>query len=97
MSVFFYRFTGKYKSEEFKPLYCQFHQIGFVSKLIEKELLIFHDIFVITQSRIDICPGLNNYEEITEKVGTVITHLRKKEVIKAKPEWIEMIDVRTSW
>ena len=59
---------GRFKSKDFKPLFCQSHQIGLVSRKLEQELIPFQDVFVITQSRIDICPGLNNYEEITEKV-----------------------------
>jgi len=88
--------SGRYNSNDFKPLFCQSHQIGLVSRKIEQELIPFQDTFVINQSSIDVCPGLKNYFEITKKVDSVVSRLREKSVFKAKPEWIETMDVRPS-
>ena len=91
-----FQFLGRYNSNDFKPLFCQSHQIGLVSRKIEQELIPFQDTFVINQSSIDVCPGLKNYFEISKKVDSVVSRLREKSVFKAKPEWIETMDVRPS-
>ena len=85
---------GRFKSKDFKPLFCQSHQIGLVSRKLEQELIPFQDVFVITQSRIDVCPGLDDYHEISQKVDSVVTLLREK--LKIKPEYQETMDVRPS-
>ena len=94
--IYLFQFLGRYNSNDFKPLFCQSHQIGLVSRKIEQELIPFQDTFVINQSSIDVCPGLKNYFEITQKVDSVVSRLREKSVFKAKPEWIETMDVRPS-
>lgn len=86
--------SGKFKSKDFKPLFCQSYQIGMVHSKLEQELIPFQDVFVITQTRIDICPGLEDYDEISQKVDSVINHLR--EGLGIKPNWQETMDVRPS-
>jgi len=86
--------SGRFKSKDFKPLFCQSYQIGMVSRKLEQELIPFQDVFVITQSGIDICPGLEGYDEISQKVDSVVTLLREK--LKIKPEYRETMDVRPS-
>ena len=87
-------FLGRYNSNDFKPLFCQSHQIGLVSRKIKQELIPFEDTFLINQSSIEVCPGLKNYFEITKKVDSVVSQLRERSVFIAKPEWVETMDVR---
>ena len=65
-----------------------------VSRKLEQELIPFQDVFVITHLRIDICPGLEDYNEITQRVDSVVTLLRAK--LKINPAFRENMDVRPS-
>jgi len=86
--------SGKFRSKDLKPLFCQSYQIGMVHSNLEQELIPFHDVFAISQTRIDTCPGLNDYDEISQKVDSVINQLRDKLCIK--PHWKETMEVRPS-
>ena len=61
-------FNGFRSKDDYKPLFCQAHQIGLISKDVEIQLLSFQDVFVIHPDRIDLCPGLSGYEEISAQV-----------------------------
>ena len=92
-----YLFVPGYEFSDFKPLFCQSYHIGFVSKKVEHELLDFQDVFSICEQKIDICPGLKSYDEISEKIAYVLERLRKKDVFKPLQGWRnETFDIRQS-
>ena len=94
--IYYNKFSG-YDLSEFKPLFCQSQQIGFVAAKVEEELLDFQDTFAISPKKIDICPRLKSYSEITEKIEIVMKNFRKNDVFIQFREWNdEKFDVRQS-
>jgi len=87
-------FSG-YQSKEYRPLFCQGHHMGLVSRDVEVELLNFQDVFVIHSDRIDLCPGVTGYEEISAQVASVLRLLREKNIFIALKSWRnETYDIR---
>ena len=55
----------------------------------------FQDVFAIHKDKIEVCPGLKSYDDITEKVAAVLQSLKKKDVFKALNGWKnETFDIR---
>ena len=82
-----------YNLSDFKPLYCQSYKIGFVSVKVEKELMDFQDTFTISPDKIDICPGLKSYSDISDKVASVLDSMKKKNILRLHGE---TFDIRQS-
>ena len=79
----------------FKPIYCQSYKIGFVSNKVEQELLAFQDVFVIHPDKIEICPGLKSYGDISEKVASFLDSLKNKDIFNCLRGWRnETFDIR---
>mgnify|MGYP001167012368 FL=1 len=74
-------------NKDFKPLVCQGHQIGLVSKNVENELLTFPQVFYIHPDQIEICPDLTDYEDITNKIENVLTSLRCQDKFSTLKGW----------
>ena len=88
-------FNGFRSQDDYKPLFCQAHQIGLISKDVEIQLLSFQDVFVIHPDRIDLCPGLSGYEEISAQVDSTLRLLREKNCFNALKGWRdETYDIR---
>ncbi len=87
-----------YKSNDYKPLFCQGHHIGLVSRDVEVELLPYNDIFVIHPTKIDLCPGIISYEEISAQVARVLSALREKNKFTALKGWRnETFEIKPSY
>ena len=81
----------------FKPIYCQSYKIGFVSNKVEQELLAFQDVFVIHPDKIEICPGLKSYGDISEKVASILDSLKNKDIFNCLRGWRnETFDIRAA-
>ena len=90
----FLQFLG-YRSNLFKPLFCQGHHIGLVAKEVEQELLPYQDVFALHPDKIDLCPGIVGYNEISAKVDLVLRSLRDKNLFEALRGWRnETYDIR---
>ena len=90
----FLPFLG-YRSNLFKPLFCQGHHIGLVAKEVEQELLPYQDVFALHPDKIDLCPGIVGYNEISAKVDLVLRSLRDKNLFQALRGWRnETYDIR---
>ena len=90
----FLQFLG-YRSNLFKPLFCQGHHIGLVAKEVEQELLPYQDVFALHPDKIDLCPGIVGYNEISAKVDLVLRSLRDKNLFQALRGWRnETYDIR---
>lgn len=90
-------FNG-YKSGDYKPLFCQGHHIGLVSRDVERELLPFQDIFVNYPTKIEICPNCTDYHDITAQVAKVLQSLREKNIFTALKGWRnETFEIRPSF
>ena len=62
---------------------------------VEQELLAFHEVFVIHSDKIEICPGLKSYADISEKVASCLDSLKKNNVFNCLRGWRnETFDVR---
>ena len=77
--VFYFYFNLGHTVPNFKPIYCQSYKIGFVSNKVEQELLAAQEVFVIYSDKIEICPGLKGYEDISKKVASFLDNLKKKD------------------
>ena len=77
--ILFYYFSGLY-SNNFKPLFCQGHQIGLVSPEVENHISSCHEVFEISPDKIEICPGLCQYDEISAQIASALSDLRQKKV-----------------
>ena len=75
------------KKNDFKPLVCQGHQIGLVTKNVEHELLTFPQVFDIHSNRIEICPDLTDYQDITNQIEDVLTNLRCQDKFSTLKGW----------
>lgn len=75
------------KSTGYKPLFCQGHQIGLVPKDVEAELEPFTEVFTIDSTKVQICPKLQDYQEISAQVDNVLQNLRSKNKFKALRGW----------
>jgi len=75
------------KKNDFKPLVCQGHQIGLVAKNVEHELLTFPQVFDIHSNRIEICPDLTDYQDITNQIEDVLTNLRCQDKFSTLKGW----------
>ena len=90
----FLQFLG-YRSNLFKPLFCQGHHIGLVAKEVEQELLPYQDVFALHPDKIDLCPGIVGYNEISAKIDLVLRSLRDKNLFQALRGWRnETYDIR---
>ena len=67
-------------SNNFKPLFCQGHQIGLVSPEVENHISSCHEVFEISSDKIEICPGLCQYDEISAQIASALSDLRQKKV-----------------
>lgn len=86
------------KSNDYKPLFCQGYHIGLVSRDVEVELLPFRDTFVIHPTKIDLCPGLVTYDEITAQVAVSLQALRQRNIFTALKGWRnETFDIRPTY
>ena len=74
-------------SNNFKPLFCQGYQIGLVLPEVEQHVSSYQEVFQISPLKIEICPGLFHYDEITAQIASVLTNLRHKNVFKALEGW----------
>jgi len=79
-------FNGLY-SNNFKPLFCQGHQIGLVSPEVENHISSCHEVFEISPDKIEICPGLCQYDEISAQIASALSDLRQKKVFTALEGW----------
>ena len=68
-------------------MFCQGHQIGLVSPEVEQHVSSYQEVFHILPHKIEICPGLFQYDEITAQIASVLTNLRQKNVFKALEGW----------
>ena len=75
------------KKNDFKPLVCQGHQIGLVAKNVELELSTFPQVFDIHSNRIEICPDLTDYQDITNQIEDVLTNLRCQDKFSTLKGW----------
>lgn len=74
-------------TNNFKPLFCQGYQIGLVSPEVENHVSSYHEVFQISPLKVEICPGLRTYDEITAQIASTLTNLRQKSVFKALEGW----------
>ena len=90
-----FSFNLGYTFANFKAIYCQSYKIGFVSNKVEQELLAFQDVFVIHPDKIEICPGLKSYGDISEKVASFLDGLKNKDIFNCLRGWRnETFDIR---
>ena len=95
--MFNFSFCTGFTFANFKPIYCQSHKIGFVSNEFEQELLAFQEVFAIHLDKIEICPGLKSYEDISKKVASFLDSLKKKDIFNCLRGWrSETFDIRSS-
>ena len=93
--LFYFSFNLGHTVPNFKSIYCQSYKIGFVSNKVEEELLAAQEVFVIYSDKIEICPGLKGYEDISEKVASFLDNLKKKDVFNCLSGWRnETFDIR---
>ena len=93
--LFYFSFNPGHTVPNFKPIYCQSYKIGFVSNKVEEELLAAQEVFVIHSDKIEICPGLKGYEDISEKVASFLDNLKKKDIFNCLRGWRnETFDIR---
>lgn len=87
-----------YRSNDYKPLFCQGHHIGLVSRQVETELIPYQDIFVIHPGKIDLCPGLTSHKDISAQVESVLVSLKEKNIFSALKGWRnETYDIRPTF
>ena len=72
---FFFSFSGLY-SNNFKPLFCQGYQIGLVPPEVEIHISTYHQVFEIFPDKIEICPGVTQYDEISAHIASALSDLR---------------------
>ena len=75
-------FVLGYRSNNYKPLYCQGHHIGLVAKEIEQELMPYQDVFAVQSDKIDLCPNVIGYDEVSAQVDIVLRLLRDKNLFQ---------------
>lgn len=69
-----------------------------MSHEVEKELLPYPAVFVIAPDKIDLCPGLIGYDEISSQVDGVLRSLRDKNIFTALRGWRnETYDIRSQY
>ncbi len=89
-------FNG-YKNGTCKPLYCHRVHVGLVEATVEAALRPFKEVFSIADDKIEICPGITDSNEITEKVDKVLRSLRETNNFVALKGWRdEKYDIRGS-
>jgi len=79
-------FNGLY-SNNFKPLFCQGYQIGLVPPEVEIHISSYHEVFEIFPDKIEICPGVTQYDEISAQIASALSDLRQKKVLKTLEGW----------
>ena len=79
----FFKSTG-YRSNIYKPLFCQGHHIGLVAKEVEQELIPYQDVFSVNSNQIDICPEISGFQEISDNIDRVLRSIRDKDLFQGK-------------
>jgi len=79
-------FNG-YRSNIYKPLFCQGHHIGLVAKEVEQELIPYQDVFSVNSNQIDICPEISGFQEISDNIDRVLRSIRDKDLFQALRGW----------
>ena len=79
----YFKSTG-YRSNIYKPLFCQGHHIGLVAKEVEQELIPYQDVFSVNSNQIDICPKISGFQEISDNIDRVLRSIRDKDLFQGK-------------
>ena len=68
-----------------------------MAKEVEQELLPYQDVFALHPDKIDLCPGIVGYNEISAKIDLVLRSLRDKNLFQALRGFCYGVNILGDW